>query len=179
MAFKAPFRCFATFGRSKGAQRLADSGPFGLKLSGYVCHGVLLYICIGEVNPSYTAKVMAPNVLASRSRTPKKSSFYWISFFWFELTSSSKYSHCRTSAAVSGRNFSPWRPSSPMSCFPKIFTYPICKTGRRHVCSRARLRRSIIDQYLYSDRFWSQMARLGCGDRQSTRNHQRHLTINI
>ena len=53
-------------------QGLADPGPFGLKISGYVSHGVLFYICRREGDPFTTADVMTPNVPAGRSQSTQK-----------------------------------------------------------------------------------------------------------
>ena len=75
-AVKVRIGGFEHLGRYKSAQGLADSGPFELKTSEYVRHGVLLHICRREKDPSTTALVLHRNVRASRCQSTKKVKLY-------------------------------------------------------------------------------------------------------
>ena len=71
MSEKDKFSRFRSKEKSKGPGCSALAKPIELKLSEYVPYGVLLYISSGEQDPSTTARVMARQVTAGRSKTRK------------------------------------------------------------------------------------------------------------
>ena len=68
---RADFVVFGPKRNQKVHPGLGVPEPIELKLSEYVPYDVLLYISCGEQDPSTTARVMAPEGTAGRSKTRK------------------------------------------------------------------------------------------------------------